>query len=70
MTVTTTVNDAAKTLRAGGKVAVGDLGYLTATKKSRTIYELHEDGSGSYRVASARYVVQFQPSGELRSALI
>ena len=66
----TTVKNAAKTLQAGGKVAVGDLGYLTATKKSRTIYDLHEDGSGSYRVSSSRYVVRFEPSGALRSAMI
>ena len=68
--ISTATIDAAKTLRAGGKVAVGDLGYLTATKKSRTIYDLHEDGSGSYRVSSSRYIIKFEPSSTLRSAMV
>lgn len=67
--IETTVSTVAKTLQSGGKVAVGDLGYLTATKKSRTIYELHEDGSGSYRVSSSRYIIKFEPSSTLRSAM-
>lgn len=62
---------AAKTLREGGKVDVGDLGFLTARRHQAIIFDFPEDCDeySSYRATKARYIVTFTPSRKLRENL-
>lgn len=61
----------AKTLRNGGKVEVGDLGYLTAKRRHTHILDYDEDGKTcvGYRVTKSKYVVMFTPSSKLQVEL-
>lgn len=55
-------------LKSGKPYPIGNLGYLTAYKKTLTKFDLSKENP-TYRVSKARYVIQFNASEPLRTEL-
>ena len=56
-------------LKSGKPYPIGNLGYLTAHKKTLTKFDLSNVENPTYRVSKARYVIQFNASEPLRNEL-
>ena len=62
--------DVAQTLRNGGKIDIGDIGHITATKRHTHIFDYDDmESCTGYRITKSKYVVVFTPSAKLRADL-
>ena len=63
------LNDAIDTLSKGGKVPLGDLGYLVAESKRCRVYDFSESEEGTTRLRETQKIIKYYPSYALCKAL-
>ena len=63
------LDGAIETLCGGGKVILGDLGYLVVESKRCRVYDFSEYDEGTTRLIKTKRTIKYYPSRLLRKAI-